>query len=1248
MKNLFSFFLVIVCMSPIAQVQKVFENIENSNLQEAKVACDENISSNIDVVDSYMLKTILQNLEDDAKSHLTFKKGLEEMEEKNPYLYALWFTHSVTSGYGKKDNSKVAFFNQIVGDEYNHTIKDASKYVLGHHFASANNFTTCRSMWGQINALTKWEFVGTFANPSGSGFDKDYSPITSPEKTSKFVNQDQANVYWFTPPEEKSDPWMTFNNVFTDSEGIIYAQTYINNPEDRDVILSLGGQGSFRVWINETEVISQEEEMLTEMDNIKVKVFLPQGKHRVLLQLGYTSKSSLPNFLLRFLDLEEKPIIPLNNSAGVYNSKYDNVAIEVKEEIPHFAEVFFNEKITNDPENILNHILLAKSYRRAKKNNQAIAILNQALEVFPNNVIIHYELLRNFQEIDDRTELLKEVEIIRSLSDDFLFLDYYDYGIAKSNEDLDAMELVIEKLEAKLGANDAQIIEYKIEVASTKQDYVTLMELIERGYSLYPENKVFVKLQYIVEKQVDQKSSSLKILEKFLKKNYSFSLSTFLIGEYTEAGRKDKAEKLVLSMHQNSPNELSLMDELLIYSFDNQDFGKAISYCDKTIKQAPFRARSHLNRAYVNMATRNNEEAVKDLNRAIELDPNLFEARERLREITDKQSFVTLIKNKNNEEVIKEKLKEEDDSDFSYKFVFYEESHIQFEEGAGLGYTNIGIKILNESGIDSWKEASIPVSYYWEDLVVVNSVVYTKDGQRIEAERNYNQLVFPSLGVGDIVHIEYRKDKYTGGSLAEEFFLDYGLSSSVPMENVSYKLITPKGFKYNENHMNISEEAKEYDFDEFNCKEWYFEYLPAIDDEYFMPPIEEVGKTINISTMDSWSEVSEWYQDLALPMAKEDYKLEQAYKAIFDNEEFDSEMDKHKAIYNYICDEIKYSSVSFRQSSYVPQKPMVTLSTKLGDCKDVSLLYHTLANKAGLTSNLVLVNTRDNGENQLQLPSVGFNHCIIRIEVEDEPFFMELTDNKLPFGAMYGSLENSQALIIPNSQEDMELGAELIRIPKNNIIANKIHREININIVDENLELETDIVISGYEASNYRSYFSDVTESDLKVMLKEYFSDFFEEEIEVVSNEFKNLEEKEVAYEQGSSLKVFDKVKKMGSIKSLEIPFFEKIATLDAFPNEERKYSYDYWSYENYDTYETEIVITIPSENEIVEVPVGNEIKNSFIDYKVEVEQIDPHTIKIVRTVSPKRKTFEAAEYELIRESVKKIVKTEDMYIVYK
>ena len=126
-----------------------------------------------------------------------------------------------------------------------------------------------------------------------------------------------------------------------------------------------------------------------------------------------------------------------------------------------------------------------------------------------------------------------------------------------------------------------------------------------------------------------------------------------------------------------------------------------------------------------------------------------------------------------------------------------------------------------------------------------------------------------------------------------------------------------------------------------------------------------------------------------------------------------SETERAKRIYYYIMNNFNYSFVEFKQSGYVPQKPAKTISSKLGDCKDFSTLYATLARKAGLDVNLVLILTSDYGKKSLVLPSQDFNHCIVKVNIDGKEQFLELTDKNMPFKSVPNSLLNATGLEIP-------------------------------------------------------------------------------------------------------------------------------------------------------------------------------------------------------------------------------------------
>ncbi|WP_256013661.1 transglutaminase-like domain-containing protein [Desertivirga xinjiangensis] len=172
-----------------------------------------------------------------------------------------------------------------------------------------------------------------------------------------------------------------------------------------------------------------------------------------------------------------------------------------------------------------------------------------------------------------------------------------------------------------------------------------------------------------------------------------------------------------------------------------------------------------------------------------------------------------------------------------------------------------------------------------------------------------------------------------------------------------------------------------------------------------MPQSVDVSDVLHISTIPAWSEISGWYADVINNRTEENHYLKDVYATIFPvGGKQLTEFQKGKKIYDYIEKNIRYSSVSFRQSAYIPQKAALTLTTRLGDCKDLSNLFVTLAKMAGIKAQMVLVDTRDNGVKDLVLPGMDFNHCIVKANLDNKDYYLELTDSELPFASLPNNL----------------------------------------------------------------------------------------------------------------------------------------------------------------------------------------------------------------------------------------------------
>ncbi len=1236
------------CVSAQAQMDAVWEALARQDQTKARNLLEKALKSETNPTDEAMTLILLNTLEGKEDNLSIMREVIDKMNDPSPYLYSMWFNDAVTDGYARKKSDRLKFVkNLLKNDKVNASIKAATGYVLGMHYGYENDMKSAVKYWNQVQSVHNWQFVGPFDNSSGSGFDKFYGPAEQAKAEARFTSKTNSEIHWFTPKYYEQDPWTSTVYHVEASQAVIYAQTFMDLPEAREVIVALGGSGNLKLWINDKLVISEEEERTTELDIYNRRATLPAGTNRIVVQLGYTEKTSYPNFILRFLTPQGQTIEGLTSSPE-YRAYNAPKTVQLGEQLPHFAKTYFEQKMKAEPNNPIHAILLSKVFARSGHYNEALEVLLTAREAFPQNVLIEYQLIQLYRGTQDRTQMLQQVEYLRQVDPNLVFFAIYDFQQKIESEDYAEAEKHLNTIGQALGKDSETYLEYLIRLQSARQEYQQMIMTIEAAYVKYPENSTFLQYKYQLEKgQSEEPLRALSILEDYAKENYNYRINQLIINEYTKAGKKKKVEKLLQKQLDMYPNDIDFMNQLASFHYKARDYDKALKYIDMVLGNAPFSDDAWLDRGYIHEALEQPQAAIKDWDMAIFHNPNLFTAREKRRELQNKKPILSYVKNDQSYDLIYAELDNPELSDDNFSYIFNEKNYVVFPEGGSVEFGSLAIKIHNESGIQYWKEASLPYSSS-QRLIVDKAEVIKKNRQKINAEQNYNEFVFPSLEVGDAIYIDYRLENYTGGILSKEFWSEYVFNDFVPVKSMKYRIFTPQDYKLYIETANIEQKPTKKTVDDFVCYEWDFSNLPKCNSEDYMPSIFEVGMAVHISTIPSWQVIADWYRDLALPRAKEDYNVNKAYERIFADQQFNSDYDKAKAIYDYLCETIRYSSVSFRQSGHVPQKPMTTLSTQLGDCKDLSTLYHTLARKAGLKTNLVLVNTRDNGEETMKVPTIDFNHCIIRIELDDQILYQELTSEKLPFGAVPNNLANAQALVIPNSSED-KVGEELMHIPFSPMIESKLIRNTSIQLNDSGTgTAQSALTTTGSAAANYRYHFLGLTQELTRDEVQNMLGRYFKNTLKLGEYKFDNLDSRVAEFKLSTDFSLEDEVLSLGGLKAFKPPYFEEIFSLAPFPEQEREHPVLYWNYEPNDYYECTLTIDIPEDAKIIEIPEGLAIDNEFIKYELVAEQISERQVKLTRRATINKANISADKYETFRETIKKIVKAEESYIAYK
>jgi tetratricopeptide (TPR) repeat protein len=518
-----------------------------------------------------------------------------------------------------------------------------------------------------------------------------------------------------------------------------------------------------------------------------------------------------------------------------------------------------------------------------------------------------------------------------------------------------------------------------------------------------------------------------------------------------------------------------------------QEYEKAIDMFDKAIEICPNSSNSwdHLGNCY--RIVKKPDSAENAYRQALSFSPTRYDSRESLRELEGKPPIFSSFHSTDIAKLKKTPASAENYPEDEAVYVLDDAKRVVYPKGASEYMREIAVKAFNSRGVDAFKEFDVGFNSYTESLTIEKAVVIkAKDLSEVKADINKNKIVFKSFEAGDMMYVKWHVKNYYSGKLSDHFWDEINFNGYIPKKLVRYSLLVPKNmpFTYTMQYgdakpvIDTLQEGLRYS--------WTMENLPSIKQEEDMPELSDIGTILHISSIPDWNYIVQWYTDIARDKTRSSFEIKEQVAELLNGKSNLSETDKIRTIYNFITDKIRYSSVSFRQSAYIPQRARDVLVHKLGDCKDVATLCIAMLKEIGIPAYHVLVNTRNEGTNQYVLPSIAFNHCIVGAETQSGMKYLDLTASNFSMeSAPYMDQDAFALLIKPGVKEPFYLADSLFS-PKN--IARTSLVTVN---ADKSIFVDRSSTCAGAAAGYYRERFRDKGKKDIE---NEFMS--------IISNEF--------------------------------------------------------------------------------------------------------------------------------------------------
>jgi tetratricopeptide (TPR) repeat protein/transglutaminase-like putative cysteine protease len=169
---------------------------------------------------------------------------------------------------------------------------------------------------------------------------------------------------------------------------------------------------------------------------------------------------------------------------------------------------------------------------------------------------------------------------------------------------------------------------------------------------------------------------------------------------------------------------------------------------------------------------------------------------------------------------------------------------------------------------------------------------------------------------------------------------------------------------------------------------------------------------VQMTTFSSWEALGRWYAELERSRRVPDAAVRA--KAAELTKDAHSEMDKVRALYDYVARNVRYVSLSFGLGRYQPHAAGDVLANQYGDCKDKHTLLAALLDSVGIHASSVLINSRRKLDPDIPSPS-QFDHVITLVPVGRDNVWLDTTTEIAPFRLLTFNLRAKQALVIPAS-----------------------------------------------------------------------------------------------------------------------------------------------------------------------------------------------------------------------------------------
>jgi tetratricopeptide (TPR) repeat protein len=958
------------------------------------------------------------------------------------------------------------------------------------HFQNYENFKKTAAIVKKMGILTDWKFIGPFENISGCGYSAVYPPEQEIQFKKEYKGKDGNSVIWHDLLTNDATGWIFLDKYINEYNAMYYFTSAVHSETDRDVYISFGASGTFKVFLNGSVIVQDSVFRNTGIDTYMRKVKLHKGLNRIVIKVGHEGKnraiglSGKANFLLRFLDKSFNPLTDLKSDTQtdivVQRKTIDqgSSSTPVLDSLSHYLSTRL-EKDSCDYDAL---VALIATYNIYDMTNESQRVIQTFLRRNPNSSFLYSSLSESLLRAKKFTEAAVAIKKAYELCNLNMAAWGKQLSTIRNNGNKRGVETFLDSTPDVFKKEP----EYRLARLSLAAEMSNSSDLYKLITDLETNNNgdgeiISTLLSIYISQGMFDKAEKLIFDQLKLKRNSS-SLFSELAELKLKRGDRNGAQAFYQKAIAADPLDPDSYYYIASLLYQEKKYQEALMYIEKCIKIMPVSSNVLNLKGSILSSMGKSDEAVETFKETIKFTSDDFTAWENIFKLKSKKSFEAMTPLQSVDSIIKkskEWVKKQSDQ---ASIVHYCEDIYMYPSNATRSRIYTIVYLPNQQAIDDWKEYRVGYNPNYQLLSIDRAFSKKSDGTEVEADKEENYIVFKTLEPGDYIVMEYSLQDYYQGVMSGKVYGTQLYGNGIPEFESMIRMITPVNdtipYFLSDSTLKVKVETdgefkKTVITAPSSGSSIYEQYAPVYHPSY---------SAVVYSKFSSWGEINDWYYELSRLKQKPTLELisitDSLTKGITENWE------KVKKIHEFMCKTINYSYVSFRQSAWIPQSASDVFATRIGDCKDMASLGKALLDIAGIESWLVLVNTGIHNFTEYAYKGPNFDHCILTFNLDGKSYFIDFTDRNTALGKLPMGDQGAMALVIKPGNK------ELITLPIDDPSDRKIIRKIQV-VLDSTggINQVANAKRTGMFASSLKSLYRFSTYEETKKMFQRSVSD---------------------------------------------------------------------------------------------------------------------------------------------------------------